>query len=85
VSSDRYTAAQRRGVTDTSGWNPEDAPETPDLDQPTIERAVYGEIEALIPGMGESTDACGTYQPVQFCDGEAAHVHFGEHLCGRRE
>jgi len=79
-----YTAAQRRGVTDTSeGVDDGGGVETPG-EQVSVEKAAYGEIEAVLPGKGVAAVDCGEYQPMQFCD-EGNHVHFGEHLCGRRE
>jgi len=35
--------------------------------------------------MGEPEDRCGEYTPKEFCDGEDPHLHFGKHLCGRRD
>lgn len=79
-----YTAAQLQGVTDTSDVEGSEVSVDPPGEQVGIEQAVYGEIEAVLPGKGEPAADCGEYQPMQFCDG-GNHVHFGEHLCGRRE
>lgn len=81
-----YTPAQVRGATDTSDAGVEEpAGIDVDFDQPSIEEAAYPSIEAPIPGMGQGTEECGTVVPQEFCDGEEAHVHFGRHLCGRRQ
>lgn len=85
-----YTPAQRRGVTDTSDAEPstryigEVSGGGAEWEEPTIDEAAF-DIEALIPGMGEAADDCGTWIPKTFCDGADPHVQLGKHLCGRRE
>lgn len=86
-----YTPSQLRGVTDTGDaessarYLVEDSGGPGEWDEPTLDEAAYGEIEALIPGEGEAAEDCGVWVPKQFCDGDDAHVHLGQHLCGRRE
>lgn len=86
TAEDRWTPAQRRGVTNTStgssGGSSRSSEERGAWSQ-DLETAVYGEQEWIIPGMGESGDDCGRWWPENFCD-EHAHIDLQRHECGRR-